>query len=82
VTQDPGFKGARSGRRRWCEAYARTGLNLQPYVLKSFRSGERNVRGALRGSDARGISRRRLAFHERVDRLSVNKAKPTLGPFL
>jgi len=40
------------------------------------------VRCALKGSDTSSISHGRVAFHERVDRLSVNETNSTLCPLL
>ena len=37
---------------------------------------------ALKGSDTSSISHGRVAFHERVDRLSVDEANPTLRSLL
>jgi hypothetical protein len=37
---------------------------------------------ALKGSDTSSISHGRVAFHERVDRLSVNETNAALCPLL
>ena len=60
---------------------------LEPAILLSeahlfgCRKGPR-VRCALKRSDTSGISHTRVAFHERVDRFSVNETNAALCPLL
>ena len=67
----------------------RQGSNLQPYDPKShtlsiFGPNGPTARdcGTKSDTDPNSISHGRVAFHERVDRLSVDEANPTLCSLL